>query len=407
MIASTCCQTCINIDVVIIVASRRKNCHHSFFSHQSRFRFSASSSSFSLNSSASSSLLSSSVFLREINLKQIIETSTTFVIQQRIKDVHQANMKRELKQKLWRLKAQSAALNQSKNNSVIKNTISQTSDTIFSSDSCIQTMIFRYLFIDIIQLILIFKNEFWVVNIFKLINDHISNSLNKQDLRLSWFDKLQAHDDDVIQQNLKSMILFIRCLEVYNQCLIETINDQYRHSLQASLAWYIDYLLKLHLHYIFKSLRIFHFYFHEIHIIKEVNDSNEWYNAEDELINQALIKKTSAIASQMRYQSQRVRKQFYDSRLEEESTLFSICNKFNVNSCIYSDCTYQHICSECNETHAAINCKTLNSNSQSIERKWHRISISLISISKFFSYQLMKIDEVSLAHRDSLNASAW
>ncbi len=85
---------------------------------------------------------------------------------QRIKDVHQANMKRELKQKLRRLEAQSTALNQSRNNSMIENTISQTSDTIFSSDSCIQTMISRYLFINIIQLTLIFKNEFWAVNIF-------------------------------------------------------------------------------------------------------------------------------------------------------------------------------------------------------------------------------------------------
>jgi len=157
-------------------------------------------------------------------------------MRQRIKDVRQANMKRELKQELRRLKAQSAALNQSGNNSVIGNTISQTSGTISPSDSRIQTMIFRYPFIDITQLILIFKNEFRVVNIFKLINDHISNSLNKQGLRLSRFDKLRAHDDDVTQQNLKSMISFIRCLEVYNQCLIETINDQLRHSLQASLA---------------------------------------------------------------------------------------------------------------------------------------------------------------------------
>jgi len=69
-------------------------------------------------------------------------------------------MKRKLKQKLQQLKAQSTALNQLKNNSVIKNTISQTSNTIFLSDSCIQTMISRYLFIDITQLILIFKNEF-------------------------------------------------------------------------------------------------------------------------------------------------------------------------------------------------------------------------------------------------------
>jgi len=106
-------------------------------------------------------------------------------MQQRIKDVHQANMKRKLKQKLQRLKAQSAALNQSRNNSVIESTISQMSDTIFSSDFCIQTMISRYFFIDITQLTLIFKNEFRVVNIFKLINDHILNSLNKQDLQLS------------------------------------------------------------------------------------------------------------------------------------------------------------------------------------------------------------------------------
>ncbi len=368
MIASTRRQSHVNVDVIIAVS--RKQSHRRFlFFHVSRSRSSALSSSSSLSSSVSSSFLSSSAFLREIDSKQIVETSTTFVMQQRIKDVHQANMKRELKQKLRRLEAQSTALNQLRNNSVTESTISQTSDTILSSDFCIQTMIFRYLFIDITQLTFIFKNEFWVVNIFKLINDHISNSLNKQDLRLSWFDELRAHDDDITQQNLKSMILFIRCLEVYNQCLIKMINDQLRHSLQASLAWYIDYLLKLHLHYIFESLRIFHFHFHEIHMIKEVNDLNEWYNAEDKLIDQALIKKTSAIVFQTKYQSQRVRKQFYDSRFEEESTLLSICNKFNVNSCIYSDCTYQHICSECDETHAAINCKTSNSNSQSIERK--------------------------------------
>ncbi len=327
---------------------------------------------------------------------------------QRIKDVHQMNMKRELKQKLQWLEAQSTALNQSRNNSVIKSTISQTSDTIFSSDSCIQTIISRYLFIDIIQLTLIFKNEFWAVNIFKLINNHISNSINKQDLQLSWIDKLQAHDDDVTQQNFKSMIFFLCCLEVYNQCLIKTINDQLRHSLQASLAWYINYLQKFYLHYIFKSLWIFHFHFHEIRMIKEVNDSNEWYNAEDELVDQALIKKTSAIAFQTRYQSQRVRKQFYNLRLKETSTESSVCNKFNDDSCIYFSCIYQYICSECDETYAAINCKTSNSNSQSIiERKWCQISASLISISKFFSYQLMKVDEISLARRDSLDASAW
>ncbi len=261
-------------------------------------------------------------------------------------------------------------------------------------------MISRYLFIDITQLILIFKNEFQAVNIFKLINNHILNSINKQDLQLSWIDELQAHDDDVTQQNFKSMIFFLRCLEVYNQCLIKIINDQLRYSLQASLTWYIDYLQKLHLYYIFEFLRIFHFHFHKIHMIKEVNDLNEWYNAEDELVDWALIKKTSAIAFQTKYQSQRVRKQ--------SSTELSICNKFNDDSCIYSSCTYQHICSECDEIHAAINCKTSNSNSQLIiERKWRWISILLISISKFFSYQLMKIDEISLARRDSLDASAW
>jgi len=42
-----------------------------------------------------------------------------------------------------------------------------------------------------------------------------------------------------------------------------------------------------------------------------------------------------------------------------------------------------------------------------IERKWRWISTLLISILKFFSYQLIKIDKISLARRDSLDASAW
>ncbi len=132
--------------------------------------------------------------------------------------------------------------------------------------------------------------------------------------------------------------------------------------MQVSLTWYIDYLQKLYLHYIFKFLWIFHFRFHEIYMIKKVNNLNEWYNVEDELIDWALIKKTSAIASQTKYQSQKVRKQFYDFRLEEVSTEFSVCNKFN-NNCIYFNYTYQHICSKCDETHVAINCKTSNLNS--------------------------------------------
>jgi len=184
MAASTRRQDCVNVDVAA-AASRRRSRRRSPSLHVSRSRSSASSSSFPSSSPVSSNLLSSNVFLRKINSKQIVETLITLVMRQRIKDVHQANMKRKLKQKLRRLKAQSTALNQSRNNSVIKNTISQTSDTILSSDSHIQTMIFRYLFIDIIQLILIFKNKFQAVNIFKLINDHISNLINKQDLQLS------------------------------------------------------------------------------------------------------------------------------------------------------------------------------------------------------------------------------
>jgi len=48
------------------------------------------------------------------------------------------------------------------------------------SDPRIQPMVARYLFIDTIQLVNIFKNKFRAVNIFKLINDHISNSVSKQ-----------------------------------------------------------------------------------------------------------------------------------------------------------------------------------------------------------------------------------
>jgi len=110
----------------------------------------------------------------------------------------------------------------------------QTSGIIPASDPRIQTMIARYPFIDTTQLANIFKNDFRAVNIFKLVNDHISNPASKQDLRITRFGELRAHDDDVTQQDLKGMVSFLRCLGVYNQCLIEAVNEQLRHSLQAS-----------------------------------------------------------------------------------------------------------------------------------------------------------------------------
>jgi len=301
--------------------------------------------------------------------EQTVETPATLAMRQRIKDVRQANMERELEQELRRLEAQSTALDQSGNNPVVGGTTSQTSGTIPPSDPRIQTMVSRYPFIDTTQLALIFKNEFRAVNIFKLVNDHIPNSLNKQGLRLSRSGELRAHDDDATQQDLKGMVPFIRCLGVYNQCLIEAANDQLRHPLQASLAWYVDYLLELHLHYTFESLRTFHFHFHEIRMIKGVNDPDGWYNAGGELAGRALVKKTPAIASQTGYQSQGARKQSYGPRPEGGSTLPPVCNKFNAGSCTYSGCTYQHICSGCGGTHAAINCKTSNPNSQPVGRK--------------------------------------
>jgi hypothetical protein len=82
----------------------------------------------------------------------------------------------------------------------------------------------------------IFKNDFRAVNIFKLVNDHIPNPASKQDLRITRSGELRAHDDDATQQNLKGMVPFLRCLEVYNQCLIEATNEQLKISLQASLA---------------------------------------------------------------------------------------------------------------------------------------------------------------------------
>jgi hypothetical protein len=157
MAASTRRQGRVNADAA---ASRRRSRRRSPSPHVSRSRSPAPSSSSSSGSPAPSDSPPSSASLKEADPKQIVETLITLVMRQRIKDVHQANMKHKLKQKLQRLKAQSAALNQSENNSMIKIIISQTSDTISSSDLCIQTMIFCYLFIDIIQLILIFKNKF-------------------------------------------------------------------------------------------------------------------------------------------------------------------------------------------------------------------------------------------------------
>jgi hypothetical protein len=185
---------------------RRRSRLRSFSPHEFRSHFSSLISVLSLNVSS-----------RKINSEQIDETLITFALQQRIKVTHQANIERKLKLKLQRIKAQSVTFKQSlKNDSTSKSIISQTSNIILSSDSCIQAIIARYLFIDITQLINILKNEFQAVNIFKLINDYILNSVSKQDLQLTSFNKLQAHDDNIIQQNFKNMILFLYYLKVYN-----------------------------------------------------------------------------------------------------------------------------------------------------------------------------------------------
>ncbi len=169
--------------------------------------------------------------------EQAEETPAALILRQRIKAARQANIERELKLELQRIEAQSATLAALGSDPASGGIVSQTSDIILAgSDPRIHAMIARYPFIDIIQLVNIFKNEFRAVNIFKLINDHISNSVSKQGLRITRLGELRAHDDDATQQNLKGMVPFLRCLKVYNQCLIEAINEQLKISLQASLA---------------------------------------------------------------------------------------------------------------------------------------------------------------------------
>ncbi len=169
--------------------------------------------------------------------EQADETPAALTLQQRIKAARQANIERELELELQRVEAQGTTLAASGIDPAPGSIVSQTSGTIPAGpDPRIHAMIARYPFIDIIQLVNIFKNEFRAVNIFKLVNDHISNPVSKQGLRITRFGELRAHDDDATQQNLKGMAPFLRCLEVYNQCLIEAVNEQLKISLQASLA---------------------------------------------------------------------------------------------------------------------------------------------------------------------------
>ena len=281
--------------------------------------------------------------------EQADETPAALALRQRIKAARQANIERELELELQRIEAQGAALGQALG-----------SDLAPPGDPRIQAMVARYPFIDTTQLANIFKYEFRAVNIFKLVNDHIPNPASKQSLRLTRSGELRAHDDDATQQDLKGMVPFLRCLGVYNQCLIEAANEQLKIPLQASLAWYVDYLQELHLHYTFESVRTFHFHFHQIRIIKGVNDPDGWYNARGELAARALVKKTPVTTFQTGNQGQRTRKQAYGPRPDGGRTWPPVCNRFNGGNCTYPSCTYQHICSGCGGTHAAINCKTSN-----------------------------------------------
>lgn len=171
----------------------------------------------------------------------------------------QANMERELELELQRVEAQGAALEGEASPAHapaaprLGGEAAVTGSTPLTNDPRIQAMVARYPFINTAQITLIFKNDFRAVNIFKLVNDHIPNPTNKG-LRLTRAGELRAHEEDAMQQDLKSMVPFLRCIGIYIQCLIEAVNDHLKIPLQASLAWYVDYLEELHLYYTFESI---------------------------------------------------------------------------------------------------------------------------------------------------------
>jgi hypothetical protein len=105
-----------------------------------------------------------------VNPEHADETPAALALRQRIKAARHANIERELELELQRVEAQGATLETQASGSdpAPGGITSQTSGTIPPGpDPRIQAMIARYPFIDTIQLVNIFKNEFQAVNIFK------------------------------------------------------------------------------------------------------------------------------------------------------------------------------------------------------------------------------------------------
>ena len=144
------------------------------------------------------------------------------------------------------------------------------------------------------------------------------------------------------------MVHLLRCLEVYSQAIAFFAHPAVESSLHRTLSDYRIRLSELSVNYTFSSIREHNHAFLTARILTGQDHPLAW-SMKDERCEVLLLRR---VLAPVRATGARP----FANSLTPKTTSSGICRKFNEGRCTHEQCKYAHICSICQQKHAANAC---------------------------------------------------
>ena len=196
-----------------------------------------------------------------------------------------------------------------------------------------------------------FKQIYWVTF-------HPDQSMRLAYDALAWSNTPKGKKESTPESS--NMVQLLRCFEVYAHaiCFFASRPTVALH-LHEALVRYRIRLMDFSLHYSFQSIHIYHYAFMGQRMLTKQDDPVAGLS-EDHGCRHYLVPKTS--------QQLQANLPGKSSASGGSSGGFVSCNKFNNGECSRTNCRYPHICSICQHSHPAKECRsrTTATNSNSV-----------------------------------------
>ena len=218
----------------------------------------------------------------------------------------------------------------------------------------------------------------------------------------------------LILTRIKTLNLFVfaswQCFEIYCQVVFELTLESMYKELNKIFCLYRCHLNILLINYTFEFVLIFHKIFMYVRISEIQNDSKSWMIIDKRMKNNHLVRRINFDDNKL--------KKFKFDKLVEEDVSYNFCKRFN-NDIDYSNYFWKHQCVVCQfDNHDMKKCSQIfnfsisTTNRIFVEnfcRHWlvSIISISLLSISESFSYELTSKNASSLKNSNSFHVETW